>query len=132
MRSGSTRRNFCRRLPLMLCFCGVSVAAGTKETKDDAKTYEPGGDITAPKLIHYVEPVYSDSSKNAYAEGTVRILLVVDPQGMPTDLHVTSGLNTEQDQAALKAVKQWRFQPGLRDGKPVRVRVTVEVDFHLL
>jgi protein TonB len=96
------------------------------------KVYDPGGDVKPPKLIHYVEPAFSDDSTEAFVEGTVRILTVVTRDGIPTDLHVTSGLNAQEDRTALDAVKQWRFQPGTKDGHPVNVRVTVEVDFHLL
>lgn len=106
---------------------------GFAASKADApKVYMPGGDVTPPKLIHYVEPSFSGSSKNAYTEGIVRIVTVVTSEGVPTDLHVTRGLNPEEDRTALEAVKQWRFRPGLKEGKPVNVRVTVEVEFHLL
>lgn len=131
MRSGSTRRTFCRSLPIIVFACpGLCSSAGS--SADAKKVYTPGGDVTPPKLIHYVEPAFSASSKDAYTEGTVRIVTVVTSEGVPTDLHVTSGLNPDEDRTALEAVKQWRFQPGLKKGKPVNVRVTVEVEFRLL
>ncbi|MGH9584581.1 MAG: energy transducer TonB [Bryobacteraceae bacterium] len=116
----------------MFAYPGLCFAAASDSAKNGGKVYEPGGDVTPPKLIHYVEPAFSDSSKDAYTEGTVRILTVVTRDGIPTDLHVTSGLNADADRTALDAVKQWRFQPGLKNGRPVNVRVTVEVAFHLL
>ncbi len=96
------------------------------------KIYEPGGDVKGPKLVHYVEPAFSPSSKEAFVEGTVKISTVVTREGVATDLHVTSGLNAEEDKTAVEAVKQWKFDPGTKDGQPVNVRVTVEVTFHLL
>jgi TonB family protein len=96
------------------------------------KVYEPGGDVKGPKLVHYVEPAFSPSSKEAFVEGTVKISTVVTREGVATNLHVTSGLNSEEDKTAMEAVKQWKFQPGTKSGQAVNVRVTVEVTFHLL
>jgi TonB family protein len=99
---------------------------------DEAEIYEPGGEVKAPKLVHYVEPNFSSSSQEAFVEGVVRISAVVTTEGSTTSLKVTSGLNAEEDKTAMEAVKQWRFQPGTKKGEPVKVRVTVEVVFHLL
>lgn len=138
---GLGRREF--SLGLIGALAGVSLpggvplqdAKGDKESKtesDDEKVYEPGGDVKGPKLVHYVEPAFSPSSKEAFVEGTVKISTVVSREGMATDLHVTSGLNAEEDRTATEAVKQWKFRPGTKGGQPVNVRVTVEVTFHLL
>lgn len=96
------------------------------------KIYEPGGDVKGPKLLHYVEPEFSPKSKEAFVEGTVRISTVITTEGVPTAYRVLSGLNAEEDRTAVEALKQWRFQPGTKDGQKVTVRVTVEIDFHLL
>jgi TonB family protein len=101
-----------------------------QQTQDDV--YEPGGDVKPPKLVHYVEPDFSPSSKEAYVEGTVKISTVVTREGIATNLRVTSGLNAKEDQTALDAVKQWKFEPGTKAGQAVNVRVNVEVTFHLL
>ncbi len=110
------------------------IATGNKNAKDapQNKVYEPGGDVTPPKLVHYVEPDFSPNSKEAFVEGTVKISTVVTTDGVATDLHVTSGLNTEEDHTAVEAVKQWKFEPGTKGGQAVNVRVAVEVTFHLL
>ncbi len=97
-----------------------------------APVYEPGPDVSRPKLVHYVEPSFSTKPDEAFVEGTVTISVVVNPQGQPTDLQVIKGLNAGQDRSAMEAVKQWRFQPGTKGGKPVSVRVSVQVAFHLL
>lgn len=100
--------------------------------KDSSEIYVVGGDVKPPKITHYVEPQASDSSQDAYVEGIVRLSAVVNLDGTPTDLHVTKGLNTEEDRLALEALKQWRFEPGTKKGQPVRVRINVEIAFHLL
>jgi TonB family protein len=138
----SKRRNFCRWLAVVLYSAGAAELFAESDQKEkqaqDSQSkgvepvYEPGGDVKPPKLIHYVEPEFSNSSKEAFVEGTVRISTVVTRDGVPTSLRVISGLNAGEDQTAIDAVKQWRFAPGTRNGQPVNVKVTVEVEFHLL
>ncbi len=106
--------------------------AKLSQDSDGQKVYESGGEITAPKLLHYVEPEFSPSSKEAYVEGTVKITTVVTTEGKPRNSKVISGLSAEEDRTALEALKQWTFRPGTRSGKPVNVRVNVQIDFHLL
>ena len=141
---GTSRRDFSGTLFRSFStvfLCGATLRADDQAAKDgkDAKTeerqetiYEPGGDVKAPKLVHYVEPAFSPSSKEAFVEGTVKISTVVTREGVATSLHVTSGLNAEEDRTAIDAVKQWKFQPGTKAGQPVNVKVNVEVTFHLL
>lgn len=79
-----------------------------------------------------MEPEFSPKSKEAYVEGVVKISTVVDTDGSPTAYRVTSGLNAEEDRTAVEALKKWKFKPGTKNGQPAKVRVTVEVEFHLL
>ena len=94
--------------------------------------YEAGAVVTRPKLIHYVEPSFSTKANEAFVERTVTVSIIVSMRGVPAHLHILKGLNAEQDRSALEALKQWRFEPGTKDGKTVNVRVKVEVSFHLL
>ena len=137
MYSNASRRDF-----LYLCFVVSSIFFRSEATalqtdsnnskKPVAEAYEPGGAIKAPKLTHYVEPEFSSQSKEAFIEGVVKISTIVTAEGRPSESSVTHGLNAEEDKTALEALKQWRFQPGTKDGKPVNVRVTIEIAFHLL
>jgi TonB family protein len=117
---------------LFLCFRCLLWADADDKTPQKDVVYQPGGDVKSPKLIHYVEPAFSSSSKEAFVEGVVRISTVVKADGVPSDIHIAKGLNSEEDQKAMEAVGKWRFQPGTKNGKPVNVRVTVEVEFRLL
>ena len=123
----SGRRTVFCQLILIGLFC-VWCEASEPQTE----VYEPGGAVKAPKLLHYVEPEFSSKSKEAFIEGVVRISTVVTTEGRPSDSRVVRGLNAEEDRTAMEALKQWRFQPGTKDGKPVNVRVTIEIAFHLL
>jgi TonB family protein len=135
--SKASRRDF-----LYSCF-GISFVSFRSEmtvlqTESDpnkrtaAEAYEPGGAVKAPKLIHYVEPEFSSQSKEAFIEGIVKISTIITVEGRPSESHVIRGLNPEEDRTALEALKQWRFQPGTKEGKPVNVKVIIEIAFHLL
>ncbi len=140
----ANRREFLRISATFLAAPAVVVLARQdqkpQEKKDDkdkgakpAPTiYTPGGDVKAPKVVHYVEPQFSASSKEAFVEGVVRLKTTVTPDGLPSDIEVTKGLNTEEDRTAVEAVKQWRFQPGTKGGEAVHVRVGIEIAFHLM
>jgi TonB family protein len=58
---------------------------------------------------------------------------VVRTDGTPADTEITRSLDTEYglDKEAVAALSRWRFEPGLKDGKPAAVRVTVEMSFTL-
>ncbi len=94
--------------------------------------YKIGGGVSPPKLLSKVEPEYSAEAHRAKLQGIVQIEIVVDEHGIPKDLRVKRGLGLGLDQKALEAVAKWRFQPGTKDGKPVPVFATVQVNFRLL
>ena len=124
--------NFSRR-DVLFWFLAAYLPGFRPEASDrQTEVYEPGGAVKAPKLLHYVEPEFSSQSKEAFIEGTVKISTVVTSEGHPSESRILRGLNAEEDKTALDALKQWRFQPGTKDGKPVAVRVTIEIAFHLL
>lgn len=93
--------------------------------------YKVGGGISAPQAISSPDPGYTEEARRAKKQGTCVLWLIVDAAGHPRDLKVVRGLGLGLDEKALEAVKQWRFQPALKDGKPVDVQISVEVEFHL-
>lgn len=60
---------------------------------------------------------------------TVSVQLTIQTDGVPKDVRVAKRVREDIDDSALDAVRQWRFRPAMRDGKPIEVRVTVEVSF---
>lgn len=111
----------------------VSDGKHPSETKQpEEQVYDIGGDVEPPKLVHVVEPEFNPKSEEAYVSGAIKILIVVTKVGAVRDPKIVAGPNDRQDKAAIDAVLQWRFKPGMRKGEPVNVRATVEVDFHLL
>jgi TonB family protein len=88
-------------------------------------------DGSQPILIRKIEPEYSDEARKAKWQGTVRIDVVVDEQGVPSDLKITRSLGMGLDQKAMEAVWKWRFEPATKDGKPVASQTQVDVEFRL-
>jgi TonB family protein len=107
----------------------IESAAAHPQQVVDGK--EPG--LTLPKVISEVKPQYTAAALQARIEGTVTLTAVVRTDGMPEDIEITHSLDTEYglDDQAVAAVSQWRFEPGRKDGKPVPVRVEIEIRFRL-
>ena len=93
--------------------------------------FRVGGGVSAPRLIYKPEPEYSPEARQAKYQGAVILTLVVGADGTPRDLRVARSLGMGLDEKALEAVKQWRFEPARKNGKPVPVAVDVEVNFRL-
>jgi len=93
--------------------------------------YKVGGGISAPQAISAPDPEYTEEARRAKVQGTCILWLVVDSQGHARDVRVVRGLGYGLDGKALETVRQWRFQPSLKDGRPVDVQISVEVAFHL-
>jgi TonB family protein len=89
--------------------------------------------IVLPKVVSEVKPRYTAEAIRARIEGTVTMSAVVRTDGAPSDIEVTTSLDTKYglDDQAVAALKQWRFEPGRKDGKPVNVRVSIEMRFSL-
>ena len=87
--------------------------------------------VTQPKVVSEVKAQYTPEAMQARIEGTVIMTAVVRTDGTPADIEITESLDTEYglDKQAVAALSQWRFEPGLKGGKPVPVRVTVEMRF---
>jgi TonB family protein len=93
--------------------------------------FKVGGGISAPKPITTPDPEYTEEARLAKTEGKCILWLIVDDTGKPRNIKVVRGLGSGLDARAIAAVQQWRFQPALKDGKPVNVQISVEVGFHL-
>jgi TonB family protein len=94
--------------------------------------YRVGGGVTAPVLLYKKEPEYSEEARKAKYQGTVLLYIEVDPSGKATNIRVQHSLGLGLDEKAMEAVRQWKFKPGYKDGKPVTVAATIEVNFRLL
>lgn len=93
--------------------------------------FKVGGGISAPQPVSTPDPEYTEQARLAKTQGTCILWLIVDDQGHPRDIRVVRGLGFGLDAKAIDAVKQWRFQPAMKDGRPVNVQISVEVGFKL-
>jgi len=93
----------------------------------------PGrGGVSLPVPRYQVEPEYSEEARKAKFQGTVVLEIVIDERGYPTNFKIPNPLGLGLDEKAVEAVRQWRFRPGMKNGKPVAVVARVEVNFRLL
>jgi protein TonB len=97
------------------------------ETIYETKT--PG--ITPPRVVKRVHPAYTAEARAARIQGLVELECVVLSNGTIGDVRVVKTLDPGLDAEAIKAVRQWRFEPGAKDGQPVAVRVAIEMTFTL-
>lgn len=94
--------------------------------------YHPGElGVTAPVAKFAPDPDYSEEARKAKYQGTVVLSAVIGPDGRPRNLRVVRSLGMGLDEKALEKVRTWLFEPGKKDGQPVAVAMSIEVDFHL-
>lgn len=90
-----------------------------------------GGKIKEPKKLFEVKPVYPEIARKARIEGVVILECTIDKGGNVKNIKVLRGLPMGLTEAAVNAVKQWRYEPSTLNGKPVEVLMTVTVTFRL-
>ena len=87
--------------------------------------------VTPPVAKYTPEPDFSEEARKAKYQGTVTLSAVIGPDGRPRNLKVVRHLGMGLDEKALEKVRTWLFEPGKRNGQPVAVAMTLEVDFRL-
>lgn len=131
-------RMIAMRQAAALCICIVLQSSGlAQQQKAKAPSQEVavevGPGVTPPRAVFTPDPDYPESLRKGKhkIQGTCMLGIIVDKEGLVQDVHVTRSLNKQLDQNAIDAVKHWKFTPAMRDGKPVAVLTSVEVDFRL-
>ena len=109
---------------------GAGLPTGTKQPAAPTAPPPVGGVVKQAKLASSVAPVYPTLAKSQHLSGDVRVDALIDPTGRVTTMKIISGPTLLQ-QAAMDAVRQWRYQPATLDGKPVPMHLTVTVQFRL-
>jgi TonB family protein len=77
------------------------------------------------------QPEYPEEARKAKKQGTVVLSVVIGSDGTVGDVSVTRSLGSGFDEKAVEAVKKWEFEPASKDGRPVAVRVDIQLDFRL-
>ena len=96
--------------------------------------YQPGvNGVTMPDIISEKKPEYTSAAMRAKVQGTVEVQAVVNTDGTVGDVRIIRSLDDRfgLDEKAIEAVRQWRFKPGMKGGRPVPVLVIIELTFTL-
>jgi len=93
--------------------------------------YRVGGGVSAPRGIYTPDPQFSEEARKAKHQGTVLLTVIIGPDGRPHDIKIARSLGMGLDQQAIQAVRTWKFEPAKKNGVPVAVIVSIEVNFRL-
>jgi TonB family protein len=109
---------------------------------DAAGKYHVGDGVSAPRLVYAPDPEFTSQARKKNVAGTLAVSLTVDATGKPQDVRVSRSLAEGVskklrpialglDENAVKAVKEYRFEPAEFQGKPVPVETTVEISYRI-
>ena len=117
-------------LNLMLSRAGLTGAAiQLAPTPPDIQRV--GAGVSPPRVISRVEPQYTDVARENRIQGTVVLQAVIMADGTVQIVRIVRSLGYGLDEAAVTALQQWVFAPGMKDGEPVNVALNIEVNFNL-
>lgn len=131
-----------RRLLVSLSFAllvvGGSLSAAVSafplaNVAPQSTVYTPGNGVSLPEVIEEFKPDYTREAMQQGIQGSVWMAVVVGATGDVTDVAVTTSLDDKYglDEQAVESARRWKFKPGMKDGKPVAVRVTIQMTFTL-
>jgi TonB family protein len=117
-------------LALILAFLVVSVSSAALQQQDET-VYPVGNGVTEPIPLKNVQPSYTQEARDARVQGTIQLEAVIGSDGSISKVQVLKSLGYGLDENAAKALSEWQFKPGTKDGKPVNVRIQVTMNFSL-
>lgn len=94
--------------------------------------YNMGKAVTMPRSIYAPNPSYTESARRAKVSGDVLLQIVVGSDGRVKEAKVLRSLEPSLDASALEAVRTWKFEPAVKDGHPVALRIQVSTSFRSL
>ncbi|MCM2268525.1 MAG: TonB family protein [Thermoanaerobaculia bacterium] len=90
-----------------------------------------GGDVKPPERVFAPQPTYTEIARKARIQGVVIVQAIIDREGNVTNVKVLKGLPMGLEEAAVEAMKQWKFKPATLNGRPVTVYYNLTVNFKL-
>ena len=117
-------------LAVLSTLAGAAAAPAMAQSAGD-QVYKPGEGVTTPTVVKDVKPNYTQDAMRRRVQGLVGMSCVVKADGTVGDCTVTRPLDEALDQEAVRVAKQWQFKPGMKDGQPVAVEISIEMSFTL-
>lgn len=116
----------------LLLVLGVgAMAALAQDTAPADQPYRVGDNVSRPEIISSPAPVYTELARRARVTGTVIVEAIIDEKGDVVNVRVLKGQPMGLDQAAVDAIKTWKFKPAMKEGKPVKVYYVLTVNFQV-
>jgi TonB family protein len=109
---------------------GAGLASNSSQPAAPAAALPVGGDVKQARLLASVPPSYPVLAKTQHISGDVRVDALIDANGHVTTMKVVSG-PTLLHQAAMDALRQWKYQPATLNGNAVPMHLTVTIQFRL-
>jgi protein TonB len=107
----------------------ISITAFSLSAQDADGVYTKVDEKPSPTKT--AKPDFPYKLKREGVSGLVAVSCVIDENGSVVDMKVTKSSHPDFERPAMDALKQWRFTPAKKDGKPVKVRVTIPFRFNL-
>lgn len=104
------------------------IESGTKSADATPARVEVPTDVMQRLLVHQVQPVYPEEARKENLQGVIALQIVVAPDGSVVSTRALNGPDVLA-QAAMDALRWWKFQPYQVNGKPVTVETTMAVEF---
>jgi TonB family protein len=128
-----------RRLIVLAACAALGAAAGASALALRMEVNQQSHAANAPrhvdvknlKIVYKVPPTYPPQAKADRLSGIVVLEAVIGKDGSVQDLKVVKSVREDLDQAAIDAVKQWKFEPVLLNGEPIEVKTTIQIHYSL-
>lgn len=124
-----TRRHYSMRLSMPNL--SSSVGSWTVRFAELNATGPIGEDLSAPEAISKVDPAYPQDLMHDRVEGVVVLYAIIRSDGSVDGVRILEGVDQRLDENARKALQQWRFRPGTKNGQPVDIEAVVRVPFRV-
>jgi len=94
-------------------------------------TFKVSSEVTAPRVQSSPDAEFSESARQDKYQGEAELRLTVAEDGRVRDVCVSQSVGEGLDEKSVAAIRNWKFEPGTKQGKPVPVRIAVTINFHL-
>jgi TonB family protein len=104
---------------------------GTATAASGPHRVRVGGNVVPAKVVYKIDPEYPDDVRSRGIQGDVVLRAVISLKGTVLSLTSVSSPDPQLTEAAIKAVREWRYQPSLLNGQPIETATTITVNFQL-